>query len=257
MRIYLQGLTMGLAYVAPIGLQNLFVINSALTQRRSRVYLTALIVILWDVSLGVSCFLGAGALMQALPWLQKVILGIGSLIVIWIGIGLLRSRASLEGGAGRQRPHLEADLLRLCGHLDQSPGPDRRHHDAGGLPGQPAGGRRPAVYLRLRQRLRPVVPDPVHGGVSAGQPVQRKDPQRHQQGLRRGHHLLWLQAAVELCEAHGLALIRREEAMYRGMAASWAATDTAIMAGMLTSYSTPSSQLPKNQNTPKAHSNTP
>ena len=41
MRIYLQGLTMGLAYVAPIGLQNLFVINSALTQRRSRVYLTA------------------------------------------------------------------------------------------------------------------------------------------------------------------------------------------------------------------------
>lgn len=98
MNIYLQGLTMGLAYVAPIGLQNLFVINSALTQKRSRVYLTALIVILWDVSLGVSCFLGAGALMQALPWLQKVILGLGSLIVIWIGIGLLRSKASLEGG---------------------------------------------------------------------------------------------------------------------------------------------------------------
>ena len=36
--------------------------------------------------------------MQALPWLQKVILGLGSLIVIWIGIGLLRSKASLEGG---------------------------------------------------------------------------------------------------------------------------------------------------------------
>ena len=51
MHIYLQGLTMGLAYVAPIGLQNLFVINSALTQKRTRVYLTALIVILWDVSL--------------------------------------------------------------------------------------------------------------------------------------------------------------------------------------------------------------
>ena len=36
--------------------------------------------------------------MQALPWLQKVILGLGSLIVIYIGIGLLRSKASLEGG---------------------------------------------------------------------------------------------------------------------------------------------------------------
>ena len=98
MNIYLQGLTMGLAYVAPIGLQNLFVINSALTQKRSRVYLTALIVIFWDISLGFSCFLGAGALMQALPWLQMVILAVGSLIVIWIGIGLLRSKASLEGG---------------------------------------------------------------------------------------------------------------------------------------------------------------
>ena len=54
MNIYLQGLTMGLAYVAPIGLQNLFVINSALTQKRSRVYLTALIVIFWDISLGVA-----------------------------------------------------------------------------------------------------------------------------------------------------------------------------------------------------------
>ena len=61
MNIYLQGLTMGLAYVAPIGLQNLFVINSALTQKRSRVYITALIVIFWDISLGVACFLGAGA----------------------------------------------------------------------------------------------------------------------------------------------------------------------------------------------------
>ena len=98
MNIYLQGLTMGLAYVAPIGLQNLFVINTALTQKRSHVYLTALIVIFFDITLGLACFLGVGALMQALPWLQKVVLGIGSLIVIWIGIGLLRSKASMEGG---------------------------------------------------------------------------------------------------------------------------------------------------------------
>ena len=98
MNIYLHGLTMGLAYVAPIGLQNLFVINTALTQKRSRVYLTALIIIFFDITLGLACFLGVGALMQALPWLQKVILGIGSLIVIWIGIGLLRAKASMEGG---------------------------------------------------------------------------------------------------------------------------------------------------------------
>ena len=50
MDIYLQGLTMGLAYVAPIGLQNLFVINTALTQKRGRVFLTALIVIFFDIT---------------------------------------------------------------------------------------------------------------------------------------------------------------------------------------------------------------
>ena len=98
MNVYLQGLSMGLAYVAPIGLQNLFVINTALTQRRGRAFLTALIVIFFDVTLGLACFLGAGALMQAVPWLQKTILAVGGAIVVYIGVGLLRSKASLEGG---------------------------------------------------------------------------------------------------------------------------------------------------------------
>ena len=45
MELYLQGLTLGRAYVAPIGMQNLFVINSALAQNRMRALITALIVI--------------------------------------------------------------------------------------------------------------------------------------------------------------------------------------------------------------------
>ena len=60
MGVYLQGLTMGLAYVAPIGLQNLFVINSALTHTRRRALLTALIVIFFDVTLALACFFGVG-----------------------------------------------------------------------------------------------------------------------------------------------------------------------------------------------------
>ena len=103
MNIYLQGLTMGLAYVAPIGLQNLFVINSALTQKRSRVYITALIVIFWDISLGVACFLGAGALMR-------------------------HRSAAVQGQSGgrpgRERPHREAGRFRFRGHLAEPPG----HH---------------------------------------------------------------------------------------------------------------------------------
>lgn len=98
MNIYLQGLLLGLSYCAPIGMQNLFVIDTALTQKRRRLYPIIFIVIFFDVTLGLACFLGAGALMQALPWLQKIILGVGSALVIYIGIGLVRSKASLEGG---------------------------------------------------------------------------------------------------------------------------------------------------------------
>ena len=96
MEIYLQGLTMGLAYVAPIGLQNLFVINTALTPPRKRVYATALIVIFFDVTLGLACFFGIGAVMSASPWLEMAILLVGSLIVIWIGQGLIRSKDTLD-----------------------------------------------------------------------------------------------------------------------------------------------------------------
>ena len=94
MGYFLQGLTMGFAYVAPIGLQNLFVINSALTHTRSRAFFTALTVIFFDITLALICFFGIGAIMQRYEWLQMIILLVGSLIVIYIGIGLLRSKAT-------------------------------------------------------------------------------------------------------------------------------------------------------------------
>lgn len=110
MSIYLQGLSLGLAYVAPIGMQNIFVINSAMSQKLRRAIATALIVTFWDISLGIACFLGAGALIEALPWLQKIILGAGGLLVIYIGVGLIRSKADLSGGNDVNQP-----LWRLAG----------------------------------------------------------------------------------------------------------------------------------------------
>ena len=89
---YIQGLRMGLAYVAPIGLQNLFVINTALTQTRRRSFATAFIVIFFDVTLALVCFFGIGAIMEKSQLIEMAVLLIGSLIVIWIGISLLRSK---------------------------------------------------------------------------------------------------------------------------------------------------------------------
>ena len=82
MEFFLQGLTMGLAYVAPIGLQNLFVINTALTREKGRVFLTALIVIFFDVTLALACFYGIGAVMERSPLLERLVLLAGSLIVM-------------------------------------------------------------------------------------------------------------------------------------------------------------------------------
>ena len=99
MGFYLQGLTVGLAYIAPIGMQNLFVINSALTRTRRRALVTAFIVIVFDVALSLSCFFGIGTLMQRYEWLQLGVLAIGGLVVIRIGAGLLRARPQ-QVGAG-------------------------------------------------------------------------------------------------------------------------------------------------------------
>ena len=99
MDFYLQGLALGLAYVAPIGMQNLFVINSALTQTRLRALVTALIVIFFDVTLAMACFFGIGLVMQKYPPVQLGILLLGGLVVVYIGVSLLKSSVRQIGGA--------------------------------------------------------------------------------------------------------------------------------------------------------------
>lgn len=99
MDFYIQGLTLGLAYVAPIGMQNLFVINSALTQTRWRALLTALIVIFFDITLAMACFFGIGLVMQKYAAVQMAMLFIGGLVVAYIGWGLLKSSVRQIGGA--------------------------------------------------------------------------------------------------------------------------------------------------------------
>lgn len=99
MDFYLQGLALGLAYVAPIGMQNLFVINSALTQTRLRALVTALIVIFFDVTLALACFFGIGLVMQKYPPVQLGILLLGGMVVVYIGVSLLKSSVRQIGGA--------------------------------------------------------------------------------------------------------------------------------------------------------------
>ncbi|WP_459129747.1 LysE/ArgO family amino acid transporter [Guggenheimella bovis] len=96
MQFFFQGFLMGLAYVAPIGTQNLFMINTALTTSKKRTLLTALIIAFFDITLSFACFYGIGILMSRYELVSKIVLAIGSIVVIWIGIGLLRSKATFS-----------------------------------------------------------------------------------------------------------------------------------------------------------------
>lgn len=107
MGVFLQGLTMGIAYVAPIGLQNLFVINTALTQTKGRVYATALIVVFFDITLALACFFGIGLLIERWMPLRIGILLVGSLLVLWIGINLIRTKSSLDTSKSVNLPILK------------------------------------------------------------------------------------------------------------------------------------------------------
>ncbi|MHD0317725.1 LysE/ArgO family amino acid transporter [Fusobacterium sp. THCT1E2] len=113
MKSLLQGVTMGLAYVAPIGLQNLFVINTALTQKKSRAFITAFIVIFFDVTLALACFFGIGSIMEKSNLLEMGILFIGSLIVIYIGIGLIKAKGSLNSSTDVDIPLIKV-LTTAC-----------------------------------------------------------------------------------------------------------------------------------------------
>jgi L-lysine exporter family protein LysE/ArgO len=89
---FVQGFFMGLAYLAPIGMQNLYVINSALRGTLAKAYQVACIVILFDVSLSLSAFWGTGLVLEAFPLLKWGFYLFGSMIVMFIGVALIRTR---------------------------------------------------------------------------------------------------------------------------------------------------------------------
>jgi len=97
MQVFLQGLLFGIVYIAPIGMQNLFVVSTAIEQPLQRAIRVAFIVIAFDTSLSLACFYGVGKLLQSTPWLELAVLLVGSLLVFYIGWTLLRQEESAMG----------------------------------------------------------------------------------------------------------------------------------------------------------------
>lgn len=91
----LQGLLFGFAYVAPIGTQNLYLINAAMQKSKSETFKVIIITVLFDISLAISCFFGIGILVQKYFALKLAILLLGCIVVTYIGIGLIRTSSQI------------------------------------------------------------------------------------------------------------------------------------------------------------------
>ena len=92
----LQGFLLGLAYLAPIGMQNLYVINSALRMSRLRAYQVAFFTIIFDISLAMAAFFGVGLLLDVFPFLKGVLLLVGFLALTYMGARLAMSKPELK-----------------------------------------------------------------------------------------------------------------------------------------------------------------
>lgn len=95
MEYLLQGLLLGFAYVAPIGIQNLYVINISVRKDSKSALKVALVTVFFDISLAMACFFGVGALIDTFKFLKGAILLSGSMVVIYIGMNLIRSHPEL------------------------------------------------------------------------------------------------------------------------------------------------------------------
>lgn len=124
---------MGLAYLAPIGAQNLFVINTALTAPLGIALVTAGIVAFFDISLALACFWGIGLVIEHSLLLQKALLGGGGLILIYLAWQLLHAQVQTDTSAYSQPTLWQTATLAFTVTWFNPAGRYRRYADAGRL----------------------------------------------------------------------------------------------------------------------------
>jgi len=98
MLIVLKGLLIGLAFVAPIGMQNIFMFNNALSNKLGRALQIALIIWFFDATFSLAMFYGVGGVLTAFDWLEILVMLVGGALVIWIGWTIIRDARNVKFG---------------------------------------------------------------------------------------------------------------------------------------------------------------
>ncbi|WP_347460484.1 LysE family transporter [Clostridium sp. DMHC 10] len=116
-KYYIEGLILGFTYVAPIGVQNLYVINSAICNKRIMALTTALVTVFFDISLAITCYYGVGIVLSKSQILKDIILLCGAIIVIYIGVRLIMEVPNSFGEVNSDKKFFKISYCLFYGYM--------------------------------------------------------------------------------------------------------------------------------------------
>lgn len=109
--IYLRGILVGFAFVAPIGMQNIYIFNNALSNKMSKALLYNFLVWFCDALFSFAAFYGIGALISANEIVKIIVMLVGGALTSYIGFNIIRSAKQTAIGSDSKKQTLKQALM--------------------------------------------------------------------------------------------------------------------------------------------------
>ena len=109
--IYLRGILVGFAFVAPIGMQNIYMFNNALSNKMSKALLYNFLVWFCDALFSFAAFYGIGALISANEIVKIIVMLVGGALTSYMGFNIIRSAKQTAIGSDSKKQTLKQALM--------------------------------------------------------------------------------------------------------------------------------------------------
>lgn len=109
--IYLRGILVGFAFVAPIGMQNIYMFNNALSNKMSKALLYNFLVWFCDALFSFAAFYSIGALISANEIVKIIVMLVGGALTSYIGFNIIRSAKQTAIGSDSKKQTLKQALM--------------------------------------------------------------------------------------------------------------------------------------------------
>lgn len=109
--IYLRGILIGFAFVAPIGMQNIYMFNNALSNKMSKALLYNFLVWFCDALFSFAAFYGIGALISANEIVKIIVMLVGGALTSYIGFNIIRSAKQTAIGSDSKKQTFKQALM--------------------------------------------------------------------------------------------------------------------------------------------------